>query len=492
MISSRRAAALLVPLVVSMLSACAQIEITAIPTVTSSPRPSSTPEPTRTPTPDAAATQDAARYIRTVQAFQTQIASEKATERAGGGEEIPGWDGLAPLAPENAGALQVVASYQTGTVFGATFSPDGRHAVLLVEGETIVLSLEDPSGAVSIPGDTFSRIAFRPGGTGFAAGNEDGEVYLSGADGEPPHPVEGFAEPLSGLAYSPSGDRLVTAALDGSMHILDAVTGETLHIMDTTAAFGESTSPGPIWFSPDGTTAAIFLTEQSAVWVGTAAGLLSGDLQGEIIPWTEHAGPVAMVHIDPGWETMAWISRATLQLMTFGGDMIGGPGSHMDWLFNPTFVPELDLFFVTTTESGGDSLTGLILGYSLSTGGLERRLAAAEPISAFVTVPGQPVAVSGHSDGSVRVWDLSAGTLVHDLPVFSGPILLLAISPDGALLAAGDGQGEILLIDRTTGVTVHTLAPGTPGFAWIAFDPGGRSFTVIGETGTVSVYGVEP
>ena len=53
----------------------------------------------------------------------------------------------------------------------------------------------------------------------------------------------------------------------------------------------------------------------------------------------------------------------------------------------------------------------------------------------------------GAIDGVTRVMDLASGEEIRDLTLERRPILALAASPDGSLLAIGDGEGYISLVD---------------------------------------------
>ncbi len=55
----------------------------------------------------------------------------------------------------------------------------------------------------------------------------------------------------------------------------------------------------------------------------------------------------------------------------------------------------------------------------------------------------------GAVDGVTRVVDLETGTQIADLTLERRPILAMAASPDGTLLAIGDGEGFISVIDTT-------------------------------------------
>ncbi|QDV35742.1 WD40 repeat domain-containing serine/threonine protein kinase [Tautonia plasticadhaerens] len=121
-------------------------------------------------------------------------------------------------------------------------------------------------------------------------------------------------------------------------------------------------------------------------------------------------------------------------------------------------------------------------------------------LRALAVSPDGTMALTGASDGTARLWDLSAGSMTLGFQV--GPIVdAVAISPDGRLAMVGTSTGQAYLVDlerlrslppsagASTAMEDLIALPGHQGAVnGLAFSPDGKSAITCGADGTVRLW----
>jgi len=96
----------------------------------------------------------------------------------------------------------------------------------------------------------------------------------------------------------------------------------------------------------------------------------------------------------------------------------------------------------------------------------------------------------GLPDGTVRLWRVADGTLLHTLKAEDDRICSLAFSPDGRILAAGDWSGRVILWQVGDGTVLEILEEHTDGVVGLAFSPDGATLASASLDRTTMVWDV--
>jgi eukaryotic-like serine/threonine-protein kinase len=94
---------------------------------------------------------------------------------------------------------------------------------------------------------------------------------------------------------------------------------------------------------------------------------------------------------------------------------------------------------------------------------------------------------SASSDGTVKLWDTAAGQEFRTLKGHTGPVYSVAYSPDGHRLASASSDGTVKLWDAATGRVIRTLKGYATGVG-VAFSPDGRRIASASVDQTVKLW----
>jgi len=119
-------------------------------------------------------------------------------------------------------------------------------------------------------------------------------------------------------------------------------------------------------------------------------------------------------------------------------------------------------------DNGSQLVLGLENGYlwvvKPETGGLVWLLSAPEgPVTALATHASPPRALSGAVDGTLRLWDLAAGTELSALEGHSAPVRFITFAPQGDYALSVDETGQWMLWNLAQGAKVRQRRPALDG-----------------------------
>lgn len=102
-------------------------------------------------------------------------------------------------------------------------------------------------------------------------------------------------------------------------------------------------------------------------------------------------------------------------------------------------------------------------------------------------------AISGSSDGSIFVWDLSTGTLEKKLEhVHNGSITRLGYHPNGVSFVSASADGEIILWDSRLLTERHRYQDYRNEVTEIIYNPDGNCLLSVGDEARIILWDVEP
>jgi WD40 repeat protein len=111
-------------------------------------------------------------------------------------------------------------------------------------------------------------------------------------------------------------------------------------------------------------------------------------------------------------------------------------------------------------------------------------------VAALAFHPDPSFLATGHDEGDVRCWDLTAHQALHTLKHHKKAISALAYSADGARLAVASEDKSISLWDTKTGTLLGVLQGHTDRIPALAWHPSGRWLVSAGWDTTARVWDV--
>jgi cytochrome c len=290
----------------------------------------------------------------------------------------------------------------------------------------------------------------------------------------PPHAAAGVAGhggPIRALVVAPDGKTALTGGFDYSVILWDLAGMTPLRRLEGHA--------GPV-------DAIAFLPHERAVSAGDDSHLIVWNLANgsEIARWQAHTAKVAALAASPDGKTLAsagWDRRVVLWDVASGRPrVVSGHEANVNAV---AFSPDGRLL------ASGD-YGGAIMLWRLPAGEPIATLPGnGFPVNALAFAPGGRL-IAALGDGSVRVIDPATKREMLRYGGHSDPVVSLAVSHDGALVASGSSRGAVDIWSLAGGATRRGL-DATLGPAWaLAFLPDDQRLLAAGADGRLRQWSV--
>lgn len=271
--------------------------------------------------------------------------------------------------------------------------------------------------------------------------------------------LRGHGGPVRALAVSADGTRAVSGSFDTTAIVWSLAAGTAEKVL----RFHEGAVNAAV-FLGDGRVATSGEDARIAIWQpgnDTPVAVLQG-----------HTAPVVGLAVSPDGTTLAsasWDNTARLWPLAGGAPRV--LEGHQQSVNGVAFAP--------------DGRAVITAGYDLTlriwpvAGGSPRIVTLPAPLNSVTVAPGGAILATGSTG---KVFFLSAtGEMQGEVEAAAVPIIALALSGDGKLIAASSVRGAVAIIDHGTRKLERTLVgPGLPAWS-VAFLPDSRTLLTGGS-----------
>lgn len=296
--------------------------------------------------------------------------------------------------------------------------------------------------------------------------------------------LPGDVEVLWGAVFSPDGNKIATAGVDGTAKIWDAITGEKLLVLKGTIS-GSSVESGFVWsiaFSPDSRFLATAGGDQIVrIWNAT-----TGEERSAFYAHDNHIfhltfSPDGSRLATSSWDgtTKVWDAHTGEQLVALSEADDGRP----EYV---AFSPDGTRLAVAVLAGVADGWATI---WEVDTGDRLMTLRGhnAYMRTAAFSPDGRQIVTTG-DDRTTRIWDAEDGSPLMILYGHSDAIIGAAFSPDGQRLATAGWDGVTKVWDVATGQELFALAGHSDSLWSVAFSPDGNHILTASGDGTARVW----
>jgi len=319
-------------------------------------------------------------------------------------------------------------------------------------------------------------------GARLVSGGDDHQVRIwQTTNGAAVTNLTGHTAMVTQTCFAPDGSMIASAGNDGSLWLWTAQTGAPVYVWTPHTNQVSATA-----FSPDAT----FLVSGGGCLDNTIC--LWGCEGGALLPTSPiltipslYTNGVTALAVSPDASLIAAAGDRTEQVITLwnrsNGSLVGTLAGHTNGTSVLAFSPNGQ-----SLASGGMFNSGTLKLWKLSDGTSQTFAGhTCTVVSVSFNPTGTLLASAGQTDGLVKVWQTSTGTLLCSLSNLAQGARAVAFSPDGTLLAAA-GSDSIVIWQTSNWQPAWFCTNETVGINALSFSPNG-AFLVFGRAdGTVA------
>jgi WD40 repeat protein len=296
------------------------------------------------------------------------------------------------ISVENAAKLEMANTINFSGATDFRWCENGLSLCVTLPAEVVVYSLDAKMTTNRITASNPKLLSVAPNGDMLAWVENDSQIQIWGLQDNSDQLIDTQAESIISLTFDPGGTKL-TASKGNQV-----IQSWELNGIKTNPQFNYQGWLVDLDYSPDETQIAAASQDEFATIVFDA---VSGSEQQRLV-WLDHASPILYGAIfSPDWDSLAWVTRGTIQLMDVKSEELGPMLGHEDFIVATDWSPKSDLIAAAAAGTVGEDYKPLI-----------------------------------------TIWDPISGQSVTRL-VHEAPLLQIAFSPDGSQLVSLDTNGNI-------------------------------------------------
>jgi WD40 repeat protein len=319
-----------------------------------------------------------------------------------------------------------------------------------------------------------SQVAFSPDGNRIVTAGQDATARIWNAEsGAELAKLEGHEDWVWSAVFSPDGGRIVTASGDATARIWDARSGTELATLD-----GHGGAVRGASFSPDGQRIVTASDDGTArVWDGHGRSrrpmLLRGHSdQVRVVVFSPDGGRIVTGGFDR--EARVWDADTGQELAVLRG--------HTALLWGVAVSPDGRL-----AATASQDRTAAV--WQLASGRLLRRLEGHnDEVWSAVFSPDSERVVTASFDQTARIWDARSGRSMAELRGHLHSVYSASFSPDGRWVLTGSLDNTARVFEADTARTIIRLRGHARGVNYAVFSPDGRRVATTSVDSTARLW----